>query len=103
MKLAIAFLLLLSAQHACSQRWHAALDTLRAPQSPFHTRVSMSYTNRYDTVRCIYKVIGSAVSLKGYKYVFILDGFYIDTPNTFNVFFDDRKQRIDKVESYCFN
>ena len=103
MKFAIALLLLLSAQHAHSQLWHAALDTLRAPQSPFHTQVSMSYTNKYDTVRCLYKMAGSGVSLKGYKYVFILDGFYIDTPNTINIFFDDRKQRINTVDSYCFN
>jgi len=63
----------------------------------------MGYNNRFDTVKCVYKLIGSDVLLRGYKYVFILEGFYIDTPNTVNVFFDDRKRRINQVEKYYFN
>jgi hypothetical protein len=51
----------------------------------------------------VYKIEGSDITRQGYKYVFILEGFYIDTQNTVNVFFDERRQRINNVQKFYFN
>ena len=59
MKNVLVIALLVSAPCVFAQVWHAASDTLKSPQSKFHTQVSMSFNNGYDTIRCLYKVSGS--------------------------------------------
>jgi hypothetical protein len=101
--LTILTLLLVLSLKSFSQQWHAVTDTLSLPRSQAHGAVAVSYMNRFDTVFCYYKVSGNNNIYKGYKYVFIMQGFYTDTPNTINVFFDDRKRRVANVERFYFN
>jgi hypothetical protein len=103
MKAAIVIIFMLGCTKVFSQNWHSATDTLKLPTNQGHGQVAMGFQNKFDTVACVYKLIGSDVIRKGYKYVFILDGFYIDTINTMNVFFDYRKQRINGVEKFHFD
>jgi hypothetical protein len=103
MKLPLVISLLLASITGFSQEWHNATDTLKPPNSQGHGQVSTGFNNKFDTVSCTYKLEGSPNLQKGYKCVFVFEGFFIDMPNTLNVFFDDKLQRINKVEKFYFN
>ena len=103
MKVTFVILLLLASLKVFSQDWHGATDTLKLPASQGHGQLATGFNNKFDTVSCTYKLIGNSMTQKGYKYVFIFEGFYVDMPNTVNVFFDDKLRRIEKVERFYFN
>jgi|GEM_PF-2401427 len=101
----VIFLLLVCSLFACStafsQNWHSASDTLKGPQNNTGYYVTVAYFNRYDTVPCTYTIAGSKQHRKGFKVVYVLDGYYTDKPETMRVFYDRRMNRIDNVDSYC--
>ena len=99
----LAFPFFSSSAFSQNKQWHFSTDTLKLPTGIGNSQVSVGFYNRFDTVECRYKLIGDPAVQKGFKYVFILEGFYIDTPNTVNIFFDERKQRISSVEKFYFN
>lgn len=85
-----------------SQKWYSASYILEYPKSNGSGESLMAYVNKYDTVICIYKFRGSEMISKGYKMVYKKNGFIIDDLTTINVFFDEKKQRIQNVSQYAF-
>lgn len=84
-----------------SQSWHSAQETIEYKPNPIG-QISMDYVESYDTVACQYKMVGSDKIYSGYKLFFKKNGFYTDNSNTFNVFFDTEKKRINGVSSYQY-
>ena len=103
MKLPLVILLMLASFTVFSQEWHNATDTIKPPSNQGHGQVATGFINKYDTVPCTYNLESNPTLQKGYKFVFIYEGFFIDLPNTVNVFFDDKLRRIDKVDKFYFN
>jgi hypothetical protein len=97
----VFFLLLYSISF--SQEWHSVTDTLKLPVSINNGMVSDGFFNRFDTVECNYVLKGSHTIYKGYKFVFVMQGFYTDTSITLYVFFDEKKHRIVDVQRFYFN
>jgi hypothetical protein len=103
MKCAIAISCLLACKISFSQNWHSANDTLKEPRNPSGYYVSVAYFNRYDTVPCSYTVTGSNQVRKGFKFVYVLSGYYTDNAQTLHAFFDDRMIRVYNVDRFLFN
>jgi len=98
----LPFFLLCIGKNALSQTWHAAGDTLKEPRNPSGYYVTIAYHNGYDTVPCTYVAAGSNEQHKGYRFVYLHNGYFTDAGETWQVFYDDKMHRIYNVERYYF-
>ena len=80
-----------------AHKWNLANKALEYPKRVSLMKVASASIDNYDTVVCQYKRLDSQNIFIGYKLVFKKDGFYIDDDKTLNVFFDERKKRVEKV------
>jgi len=101
--LIIFVLSLLSYTKTYSQQWHSHTDTLKSPLNNSHYQIAVGFFNRLDTVECRYKLLGENSTLNGFKLVYVFEGYFIDTQNTIDVFFNDKKQRVYSVMEYALN
>jgi len=99
MKFAIVFIALLAYKSVFSQEWHSANKKLKPPKNSSGYNITVIFFDKYDTVPCIY-VTADGREQKGYKSIFLRNGYYTDDANTFRVFFDDRMIRVYNVERY---
>jgi len=101
----VATLLLLFFLHlaAAAQTWHSASKWLNEPKSPSGIYATVSLFSRYDSVPCTYVSASSKLLQKGYKVVYVKNGYYTDDPATFGVFLDENWRRIRHVSRYYFN
>lgn len=83
-----------------AQDWHSARERLQEPASSSHYNASLGYITRYDTVPCVYTTFRSKKLHEGFKVVYVLNDYYTDNRQTFEVFLDDRSQRIKHVHRY---
>lgn len=86
---------------ARSQNWHLSTDTLKYPISLGEGESTMGWINHYDTVICKIKTAGSETVKSAFKVVYLYNGYRIDNPNTINLFFDEKRNKINNVDSYC--
>lgn len=101
MKFAIALLLVVTCKTAFSQEWHSANKKLKPPKNSSGYSITVIFFDKYDTVPCTY-VTTDGRQQKGYKYIFLCNGYYTDNANTYRVFFDDRMNKVYNVERYYF-
>lgn len=83
-----------------SQQWRNHKDPLRSPVNISNYKIAVGFFNRLDTVACKYKINGRNEIFNGFKLVYFFDGYYTDTQNTIDVFFDDKKKRAYNVTEY---
>ncbi|HLX67090.1 MAG TPA: hypothetical protein VKR41_08845 [Puia sp.] len=103
MRLLLYALPAIAAERTAAQEWHPANKWLKEPESPSGFYTSASYFTRYDTVPCVYESLASDQVQKGYKVVFVKDGYYTDNSRTFGLFLNDRFQRIYHIRRYSFS
>ena len=102
MKYSIVILCLLAGQTAFTQQWHSAGKKLRQPQKTSDYYKTVGYFNRYDSIPCTYLTNGSIQPQKGFKFVYVRHGHYIDDIHTFRVFYDQHFNKVDNVERFYF-
>ncbi|HEY4208930.1 MAG TPA: hypothetical protein VGM31_19030 [Puia sp.] len=103
MKFAIFLLILFTGKNALSQDWHGAKERLVPPLEKHGYHMCVTYIDRHDTIPCIYIVKGSSRRLKGYKFVYVQNGYYIDDNLTYQALYDEQLHRIKNVRKYYFN
>lgn len=102
MKELLVGLLVFTFQRAVAQEWHSAGERLSEPKSPSHFYVSASYLAQYDSVPCMYMNFSSGRLRKGFKVVYVHNGYFTDDSRTYRVFLDERFRRIYDVRRYYF-
>ena len=106
--ISLAFVVLLcqyaQGQEVAAQKpaWHSADKWLAEPTNRGQYHASVNYLICYDTVPCMYVSSSGRRRHKGFKVVYIKDGYYTDDVSTFGVFLDKRSQRIEDVRRYYF-
>ena len=80
--------------------WKLSNEALKFPSTYYGAESTVGFVNKYDTVACQYKLSTDEKTYTGYKLVFVKNGYYIDDNTTMNVFFDERKKRVDNVFVY---
>jgi hypothetical protein len=85
----------------CYSQWHNSKDTLKYPPHPFGES-TMGWINRFDTVRCEYKTINRDSIYKGFRFIYRYSGYFIDKGNTFDIYFDEKLNRIYNVLLFRF-
>jgi hypothetical protein len=102
MRYLIAVLCILAGSTAFSQQWHPANRKLRSPKNTSGYYSTVGYINRYAAIPCTYVTRGSDQFLKGYKFVYVRQGHYVDNAKTFRVFYDAQFNRIGNVDRFYF-
>ena len=102
MRYFIAVFLLLVCKTAFTQQWHPANKKLKQPKNTSGYYITVGYFNRYDSIPCTYVTHSSAQLQKGFKFVYVRHGHYIDDTHTFRIFYDENFKRINDVDRFYF-
>jgi hypothetical protein len=79
-------------------QWHSTKERLTEPSSLY--QASIRYFDRYDTVPCLYTLSDTTHPKKGYKKVFVKNGYYTDNGLTEGILFNSRMKRIYNATKY---
>lgn len=101
--LLLLFFFLHSAAIVTAQSWHSARERLSQPKSPSGFYATVSFLSRYDSVPCTYVSVSSKQPQKGYKVVYVQNGYYTDNSQTFGVFLDEQFRKVQGVRRYYFH
>lgn len=82
--------------------WHYTKDALRPINTAGDYKSNQGWFNRYDSMPVMYALYKDTTLYKGYKYVHVQKGQYVDTEVTIGVILDTHFRVVPNVEKYYF-